>query len=242
MGHAMRRAARGTQGGFDPITGVGWTHAYWAEGGEFAALGLGDGAAVGTWPDEVGTLDATQGTAGSKPTYRATLGPNSKPTVQFDGGDWMLTSTLTQAQPFSLLIVASIDVLAPTKYYVGDAAIKVGLSYNNGGSDLKQLAMYAGAGVTGNSDADYNTSPHMMRGTFNGASSVNDLDGTTKTVSPGSNGISSGLVFGAISNPGVASMQGKLAFFGVYNGNVAADAGWTSFKAWVTSHYGITIA
>ena len=37
---------------FSPLQ-VGWTHAYWAEGPEFAALGLSNGAAVATWPDEV---------------------------------------------------------------------------------------------------------------------------------------------------------------------------------------------
>ena len=225
---------------FSPLQ-VGWTHAYWAEGPEFVALGLSDGGAVGTWPDEIGTLDATQGTAGAKPTYRATTGPNSKPTVQFDGGDHLATSALTQAQPLTMVFIASADSSVNTKYYAGNAAITIGVGYNNAPPVLRQLSMFAGAGVTGNSAASTDNNPHMMRAYFNGASSVNDLDGTTATVNPGTNDFSSSaLHLGAVG--GVAQLVGKMAFFAVFNGDVTGDAKWAQFKTWVTAHYGITVA
>ena len=74
----------------------------------------------------------------------------------------------------------------------------------------------------------------MMRAYFNGASSVNDVDGTTGTVNPGTNGFSSSaLHLGAIG--GVAQLVGKMAFFGIFNGDVTGDAKWSQFKTWVVA-------
>ena len=83
---------------FSPLQ-VGWTYAYWAEGPEFVALSVADGGAVGTWPDEIGTLDAHRAPPERSPPTGPRRGRNSKPTVQFDGGDHLVTSALTQAQP-----------------------------------------------------------------------------------------------------------------------------------------------
>lgn len=87
---------------FDPLS-LPWAHAYWTEGPEFVALGLADGATVATWPDEIGSNDLTQGTAGFRPYYRAAdAGYNNKPLVDSPLGDnnrslrGVFTSTIPQ--------------------------------------------------------------------------------------------------------------------------------------------------
>jgi hypothetical protein len=51
--------------------------------------GLSDGDPVGTWADSSGNgRDATQGTAGAKPTYKTGI-QNGLPIVRFDGGDFL---------------------------------------------------------------------------------------------------------------------------------------------------------
>lgn len=53
-----------------------------------------DGDAVTTWADASGNgKDATQATAGKKPTYR-TAGINGRPSVEFDGGDGLATAAI----------------------------------------------------------------------------------------------------------------------------------------------------
>jgi hypothetical protein len=55
------------------------------------ALTLNDNDAVGTWPDSSGRgRDASQTTAGNKPTYKTGI-VNGKPVVRFDGVDDFLT-------------------------------------------------------------------------------------------------------------------------------------------------------
>lgn len=90
---------------------ITWSHAYWVEGPEFLALyggspgaaaatsrvgmvavqaatGIPDGTRIDTWPDEVGTLDATQGTSTNEPTYHtAAASLNGKPYIDFPDSD-----------------------------------------------------------------------------------------------------------------------------------------------------------
>jgi len=49
-------------------------------------VGLSNGAAVELWPDLSGNSnDASQSTAGSRPTFRTSDGPNGRPSIRFDG-------------------------------------------------------------------------------------------------------------------------------------------------------------
>lgn len=70
-------------------------------------LALSDGASVGTWADTSGNSnDLTQATAGFKPLFRLTGGPNTRPAVQFDGTDDTLSSVaLVMGDPHTTFIV-----------------------------------------------------------------------------------------------------------------------------------------
>lgn len=89
---------------FDPV--ALFDHAYWAEGVEFGSPV--DGSAVSTLPDEVGTSDATQATAGFKPLYVASV-PEflAHPAIRFDGSDDYLQTSAwaAQAPPFTIVLV-----------------------------------------------------------------------------------------------------------------------------------------
>lgn len=223
---------------FNPVTQIPWTHAFWAGGTEFAALGLADGAAVTTWPDEIGTLDATQGTAGAKPAYRATGGSNSKPCIDADGGDRLSNAGSAPqeiAQPLTLVVIGKTDVATGGTFVSG----------GNAGSDRCQVylgsnvwAHFAGTQVF---TATSNTNWHLHAVFFSGASSVYELDGTSiSTSNPGTQPHQGVSIFA--DNGGAGSFDGKIAFVGIYTGNARAHANWTSFKSGVASHYGLTIA
>ena len=73
-----------------------------------AITGLNDADAVTTWVDaSVNGRDATQSTAGAKPTYKTGI-LNSKPVVRFDGGDWfpLPDAAVTGTESLSVFIVA----------------------------------------------------------------------------------------------------------------------------------------
>jgi hypothetical protein len=50
-------------------------------------VAVGDGVAVDTWQNRVGSNHATQSTATRRPTFRATGGNNNSPALDFDGAD-----------------------------------------------------------------------------------------------------------------------------------------------------------
>lgn len=233
MGHAMRRAAAGLQG-FNPITGVAWSHAYWAEGPEFVALGLSDGGAVGTWPDEIGTADLLQATGASRPAYRTSSSPlNNRPVIDSDGNDSVGPTTITTiTQPFSVVVVARG---ASDGSVLGTVHGDVGwFFYGLGGV----WAVHTGATLSGGTrDAN----PHLFRFYANGAASKIVVDETVvATGAAGSNAATDIQLF-RIPAAGFNSAA-DMALAGFSSGDVTTDAGWTNFKAWVTSHYGITVA
>jgi hypothetical protein len=221
--------------GFSPLQ-VGWTHAYWAEGPEFVALGLSDGGAVSTWPDEVGTLDALQATTAKKPSYSAAGGPNSTPTATFDGGDGVLTGTHSQAQTWSIVTIVKTTAPGGIYYFLGSPSPLVTLTMNNSGTPYGFYAGAPGPGV-----GTVNTSWHLMRCKGAGASSVTELDGTPATGNAGSASLGN-IGIGSYDGAGGVGLVGSICFVGIANGDVTTDPKWASFKAWVTSHYGITVA
>lgn len=90
-----------------PPGGVTTNLVLWLEGDQLA---LADGAAVSSWTDKSSVGNhATQATSTKQPTYRATGGPNSLPTVEFDGGDGLATGNVDlSSNKCSFYIVANV--------------------------------------------------------------------------------------------------------------------------------------
>lgn len=85
---------------FDPLS-IGWSHVHWVSGPKMLALGLSEGGAVASWPDEVTTnaRDLSQSTAGARPTFRAAHASfGGKPVLEFDGtSDFMISANWSAA-------------------------------------------------------------------------------------------------------------------------------------------------
>ncbi len=88
----------------DPAT-ISGAKAWW----KASSIAQADSSAVATWTDSISSIAPTQATAGSRPTYRTTQGPNSTPAVSFDGGDFLSVngalSTLFSANAGHIFIV-----------------------------------------------------------------------------------------------------------------------------------------
>ncbi len=91
-----------------------------------AITGLADGDAIGTWTDSSGNgRNATQATAGAKPTYKTGI-INSLPVARFDGGDALLLgdildSIFAGANRYHIFAVAKSTAMA-----TGEIIAKVG--------------------------------------------------------------------------------------------------------------------
>jgi hypothetical protein len=81
----------GSAGTWTPAR-LGDALAAWFDAGDAATITL-NGSTVSQWQDKSGTLrHIAQAAAANQPTYQAT-GLNSRPTVFFDGADWLFTAT-----------------------------------------------------------------------------------------------------------------------------------------------------
>lgn len=225
---------------YSPVTGVGWRNAYWAEGPEFVALGVANGGAVATWPDEIATQDLPQATAGLKPTYRSTGGPNSKPCIESDGSDYFElagASMTALAQPDTIVMVVTYNNTGG--HLIDGNGSRQLITADNG-----TYRIYAEGSVVVDGISDFN--PHLWTCYFNGTTSVLEIDGTAKVTGGGGG-----------SNPGTAALDGlsvlsgtggsaiataDIAFLGLYSGDARTDGGWTAFEDWVETYYGITVA
>jgi len=245
---SRRRALlRQVAGGFTP-TSIGWHSLFWPEGPDFVALGLSDGAAVATWPNETSEADATQSTAGLRPAYTASSAAfNSKPAVTFDA-DWMSTGTFSAnpTYPISIVTIGRQTVTDATRFYYD------GFSTSNrnalyGGSTAGTFRIFAGgtesANISGRS-----TLAMMTVATFDGSTGNETLaiNGAAAAFggNAGSNTIT-GVTLGAPFNGAGSSanyLKGDIALFGIYSGTFTSDSLYNSFKSWVTSHYGITLS
>ena len=99
----------GSLGGINPLD---LTWRMWLTGATFGA----DASAIATWDDEAGTNDATQGTAGNRPSVDSD-GLNGKPCAVFAGTDFMdapnITPTgATSAGSYSKFAVFLLDTIA----------------------------------------------------------------------------------------------------------------------------------
>ena len=245
------RSVRYTRGGLgvgpgrsggapSPLSLVSWRQAFWA--GD-PLLGLADGASVSSWRD-AGALGspAIQGTPANQPTFRAsTAAFGGRPTVQFDGGDLLVSSPAgaAQAQPISVVVVGQVTDLGTGSVRLfcdGISAARMALGSYQTGTKWRLIA--SSALDVGASD----TSVHLLHAVLNGASSQVWEDNTSAgTGTTGAAVSPTGMTIGA-SYLGGNQLVGCVAFIGWYVGDITAAAGWAQFKQWVRSHYGLTVA
>ena len=182
------------------------------------------------------SLDANQATGSKQPAYRASVAAlNDRPAIQGDGTDDFLQTAAWSSgltQPVSVIAIGAIS--ATDTMVDGDDTTNRSMILRSGG----QWAIHAGTLVK-NGTADDN--PHLFVGYFAGASSTLDVDGAQVVAGAANTGAPDGLTL--LATAALASYNsGHVAFVGVFDGDITAEANWAAFTAWVADHYGLTIA
>jgi hypothetical protein len=202
------------------------------------ALNTANGAEVASWPDEIGTADLAQATAGKKPTYSTTGGANSQPAIVHDSNDFMGVAVSSISSPWSVVMIAKTSAASGTQRTMltnTNGANLVGMYMRSTG----KFSVYNGSFNDGPTiDSDYHC--FLLAGktttTFDWV-----VDSTSASFVTGSN---QPLIYLSVSatSTGIEPSALTIAFVGVISGDVRTDPKWAAFKAWVTSHYGITVA
>lgn len=227
----------GQQGGaaFDPLS-LNWHSVYWADGPSMT--GYADTDAVTAWYNETAESDALQGTPSLQPSFAATSTINSKPAVEFVGSLDKLTATFSTAatRPVSVVLIAKCDNPAVTV-----TTPVSGTNQNKSFITSSAWNVFAGSVVTGGTAT---TSPFMSVTYFDGSTGNEKLWVDGNLVINANAGSGNDWAAVAIGNNIVSEQpwDGPIAFVGIYEGDITADGNWAAFEAWVTSHYGITIA
>lgn len=222
---------------FNPIAAASWHTAFWTSGPEFAALGLADGAAVATLPDEAGAHDATQATGAKRPIYRAaSAGMNNRPVVEFDGlAHALATAAFTAlSQPNEIVMIGRVRNAAPG----ATAVIFTGIASGN----VHQFAITttgpswrinAGANAAGGTP---NTNKHYFRIALDVAQDILNIDGTGIIAGDAGAHTLTGLTLGATVGGGGSYSQLDLAFLGLSDGLLTADQR-TALIGWSRDFY-----
>lgn len=231
MAHALRRGARGTQGGaaFDPLDSISWATAFWAEDPDWSEPA--DGGAVSSWRDAgTNAVDlGNQGNPARNATYRAsTAAYNNKPTVE--GG---VNTALRQGSaftgvspPFTIVVVGNVAVTG-SKYITSWA----GSTYL-----VRNTTDWAIANTTYRAIVAGDLNPHVFVITIDGASTTVRIDGSsTSLASPGTTQASRFMLFADGGSAGQG--QGHIPFLGFYAGSLAG-ASVTAFEDWASAYYG----
>lgn len=234
---------------FDPETDITWHSLFYASGTAFTALGLSNGAAVGTWPNETGETDATEATL--TPTFTASeSGLNGQPAVSFDGINDRLSTAAFSTNPsytsgVSIVAVVYLRATPPNvDRFICDSASggRNVIYYRASNGDYKMFQGTGGYNATG---ALTFGAGYLMSALFTtGTSDSLYLDGALKGTAAAGTDTISNIRLGYSQSGGTTNLgiYGSIALLGIYEGDITADGNWSAFKTWAASHYGITIA
>lgn len=223
---------------FDPLS-ISWAHAYWTEGTEFVALGLTNGAALSSWPDEAATSDLAQATGANQPTFvTADASFNSRNVVRFDGSnDWMNVDFADLSQPNEIVAVARLRTVpgAAANAILLDGFATTGRHTMYRRGDISKWTMFAGTALSGTATPDL--VKHLFRAEFNTTSSKLFVDETQdgSTADAGSN-VASGLAVGARFD-GTTPGAYDVAFIGVSDSLLTTQQR-SDLHSWAQAHYG----
>ncbi len=166
---------------------------------EARRLSLADGTAVAQYTDLSGNgRHMVQATSGLRPTFSAAGGPNGTPTVVFNGGQWIAsTSGTVAAQPLTIYLVANVTG-------TGTGHLFDGVSGSNRCDvflDTNHVQLYAGGG--GYVSLLNQTLPFVPRVPAKGSELIRVVvNGASSTMYH--NGVASGLT----GNPGADGLDG----------------------------------
>jgi hypothetical protein len=227
---------------FNPETDITWHSLFWAEGTDFVALGLADGAAVATWPNETAEVNAIN--ASLPPTYDAVNALfNDAPVVVFaNANNGFQTANFTTAPVYtagvSIIVVGRTSQFVNSRtFFDGNDATNRNLLYVQAGPVWR---LFAGADQNvslGGTDASF-LSTFWTGGTGSENLTIN---GTSRISGDAGSQTLDGFSIGT-DRADTGTLTGEIALVGIYEGDITADGEYANFKTWVTDHYGITVA
>jgi hypothetical protein len=232
-------ATGGGGGPFNPETDIAWHSLFWAEGTAFTALGLADGAAVTEWPNETGESDMTEAT--NQPVF-VESGVGGQPSVDFTAASSQkLTSATFSTAPSGAITYV---VIFKSDITTGTPRLMCGTADSSQLYVASNTALWfgrTGGGTFLGPSGTYDTADHLLTAYMD--PSGNELmmvDGVAGTpTAAGSTGTTNLRV--AADDAGGNFFDGKIAFAGIYEGDILQDAKIQEFANWVSDHYGIII-
>lgn len=213
-----------------PVTIMGANAVEWWR----SDLGITIGTGVSTWHGQVSGLDFTNGTGANQPTYNATGGPNSTPSLAFDGtNDSLVGGALARALPQTIWLIGRQITWTSAESWVNDSAVTLIILQRN---LTPQIAMSAGAPALDNGGAPL-TEWRRVQAEFTNSVADRLLIGSTATT--GSNtGATSGTA-PLLARNSAGTTFGRVEICEVAFFNVVPSAGQTTeLNAYVTDRYG----
>jgi hypothetical protein len=120
-----------------------------------ADLGVTIDTGVSEWLDQVAGLALTQGTGANQPTLNPTGGPNSTPSILFDGAnDSLAGGALARALPQTIWLIGRQISWTANDSWVNDSAVTLIILQR---TTTPQIAQSNGTGANNNAAAILNT-------------------------------------------------------------------------------------
>lgn len=216
-----------------PIDLVSWVAAFWAEGPEFQALGVSDGATFATWPDEIGAVDLISPSSGAYPTYDAD-GLAGQPAITYLSGDYQRQTSSMSPAGTATVVICKVATTGSSRWHDNQAS---------GGGGRWVMGTYSGNvwqiyfGTSAGQTVPSNTAAHLFLYYQNGSNDRMEVDGTT-IYGPANYGTSTMARLNVNDSGGGGGVT--IAFLGVYNGDPDTDPGWADFVAWANDKYGLS--
>lgn len=201
-----------------------------------AIVGKVDGDAISTWSDSSGnSKDATQATGVNQPIYKTNI-LNGLPVLRLNGSQWMAQATFAVSQPITVFAVAkqTSNSTNASVFSASDANENTLLFTTN---TPNRLDLYGGTDLFGYTDllGSFN----VLTGVFNGASSINQVNGRPEAL--GNAGALNITTYRIGNNAGGSTLTGDIAEVIVYN-RVLSTFERSQIDTYLSDKYRITVA
>lgn len=217
----------------DPLAAISWSHVWWAAGPRFKALGLADGAAVTTFPDEVGSADMTRSAAG--PVYRASAASlTSRPAVETDGVEVLRTA----AAAISVTLTYSVAWVG--RHIAGGTALVGGQTEASAVVPMLQFFTFAAAGAgaifgAASGSTVLGTGQRVWTTVITSGDDFSRMASTTGTGTGGSTLLTRLALGGYADMGGANESQTQTHFLGVYQGNLLLHPRFAEWERWAAA-------
>ncbi len=219
---------------FNPLTAVTWAAAGWAN--DPLWTNPGNGNPVDSWRNASGGGDMYTYT--DSPIFRGSVTSyNNRAMVEFSSSSYQsmtLSAPVNIAANYTLVIIGSMTSVSSTQALMGFGTS----TYNGVGMVDNKFFASSNPSAPMLSNYTNDTSLHILTAKLGTASGELQIDGSTYA---SGNSVGSALydVTIGMSLSNDVYLDGRIAFWGVYSGNLIVNAKYGELIAWVGSYYGV---